>query len=401
MINNSKSLLENAARILSVSCGVLFVLFSFFYLYKIQGEILAEAQFVFSKGVTTYSVLIGAIVITAILTLLQFVVQLIAKIPTRWYSLSFFPSFLVLTILTDINRKIFDDFTFGTWTWLLPVLLVIYILIILGLKKMPDDSSDNEYINIYAYLWPNYLIMLVMCVITGSLQGAPDVYHYELRTERLIIEGNYKEALTVGKKSLSSSRRLTELRAFAMAKDGTLGESLFEYPQYYGSAGLLDVNDTLSHYRLSVQDICRTLGAYCGKSIKSTDEYLKIMIDRDTACSQPLGDYYLCTLLLKKDLDSFVSALPKYYHTNDTLPKVYSEALLVAPVHGLSDSLFAKIDTAIVIQHNEYNLMKRELKNPTERINKTRRKFGNTYWWYHDFSDNAHRNSINKTHITN
>ena len=54
---------------------------------------LAEAQFVFSKGVTTYSILIGAIVITLILSLIQLVVQLVAKIPTRWYSLSFFPSF--------------------------------------------------------------------------------------------------------------------------------------------------------------------------------------------------------------------------------------------------------------------------------------------------------------------
>lgn len=391
IINNSKSLLENAARILSVSCGVLFVLFSFFYLFKIQGEILAEAQFVFSKGVTTYSVPIGAVVITVILYLLQFVVQLIAKIPARWYSLSFFPSFLVLTILTDINRKVFDNFTFGAWTWLVPVLLVLYILIIIWLKKIPESNSEKEHGNIYAYLWPNYLIMLAMCIITGSRQGATDVYHYELRTERLILDGDYEEALTVGKKSLSASRRLTELRAYAMAKSGCLGESLFEYPQYYGSAGLLDINDTLSHYRLSVQEICRTLGAYCGKSIKTTDGYLKLMLDRDTANAQPLGDYYLCTLLLKKDLKSFASVLPKYYQINDSLPKAYSEAMLIVPEHACdSDSLYkTRIDTAIVSRFKEYKLLKNEYKNPTERINKTRRKFGNTYWWYYDYSAEA------------
>lgn len=385
MINNSKPLFENAARILSVSCGVLFVLFSFLYLYKIQGEMLAEAQFVFSKGVTTYSILIGAIVITLILSLLQFVVQLIAKIPTRWYSLSFFPSFLILTILTDINRKVFDDFTFGAWIWIVPVLLAVYILAIYWLKKIPESNSDKEHGNIYALLWPNYLIFLAMCVVTGSLQGAPDVYHYELRTERLILDGKYEEALTVGKKSLSSSRRLTELRAFAMAKNGQLGESLFEYPQYYGSAGLLDINDTLSHYRLSVQEICRSLGAYCGKSIKTTDEYLNLMIDNDTTSSQPLGDYYLCTLLLKKDLKTFASTLPEYYHNSDSLPKAYGEALLLLP--DSCGSLKAMADTTLISKYKKYNLLKSEYKNPIERINKARRNFGKTYWWYYDFSD--------------
>ena len=36
------------------------MLFSFCYLFFLQGEILAEAQFVYSKGITSYNILIGA-----------------------------------------------------------------------------------------------------------------------------------------------------------------------------------------------------------------------------------------------------------------------------------------------------------------------------------------------------
>ena len=79
------------------------------------------------------------------------------------------------------------------------------------------------------------------------------------------------------------------------------------------------------------------------------------------------------------------STLLKYYHNSDSLPKAYGEAVLLLP--DSCDSLRIMADTALISQYKEYNLLKSEYTNPTERINKARRKFGKTYWWYYDFSD--------------
>ena len=64
---------QKTAGPIRYSCGILFILFSFCYLFCLQGEILAEAQFVYSKGVTSYNILIGAIVISVVLQIIQWV----------------------------------------------------------------------------------------------------------------------------------------------------------------------------------------------------------------------------------------------------------------------------------------------------------------------------------------
>ena len=47
-----------------VVCAVLFVLFTFCYLYFYQADVIAAAQHVFSGGQTRYDRLIGAVLIT-------------------------------------------------------------------------------------------------------------------------------------------------------------------------------------------------------------------------------------------------------------------------------------------------------------------------------------------------
>ena len=79
-------------------------LFSLAYLILIQGELLSEAQFVFSRGLTRYSIVIGAVVIVAVMQLLQWVVSKFVTIPWRYYSLSYVPSLVLLSLLTSFNN---------------------------------------------------------------------------------------------------------------------------------------------------------------------------------------------------------------------------------------------------------------------------------------------------------
>ena len=133
------------------------MLFSFSYLYYLQGEILAEAQFVYSKGVTTYNLLLGAIIITLVLQLLQWVVRLLSRLPSRWHAFSYLPSMLLLAILTDVNPEAMLHFSLGAWLWIAPALLIAYILLVIIVRKVDADESDYP-LATKSQAYPNLII---------------------------------------------------------------------------------------------------------------------------------------------------------------------------------------------------------------------------------------------------
>lgn len=372
--------------------SVFFILFTFFYLYHIQGDLLAEAQFVFSKGVTTYHKLIGAVIITAVLYLMQWVVNLLTHVPNRWYAVTFFPSFLTLTVLTDINTDILDHFSFGNWTWLYPLLMVVFIILMVFLSNMHSENSDTSDATMATFLWPNYATMVAMIVISASIQGTDDVYHYELRTESYIMEGKYKEAAEVGANSLATSPRLTELRAFALSKEGHLADSLFTYPLDGVGKQLILIGDSMSHRRFSYQDICKDLGAMCGNNIHTGMGYLRVMMATDTLKrkeTQRINDYYLCSLLLDKKLYTFADSLMSMYIFSDSLtnkykdmPRAYREAAVLA-----QNNLVDYIDEEMEGRYNAYCKLRDSHTDATARRNYLRREFGKTYWWYYDYAE--------------
>lgn len=401
-MNRNYSHKQKTAGLIRYSCGLLFMLFSFCYLYFLQGEILAEAQYVYSGGATTYHLLIGAVIITAVLQIVQWIVSLALRLPSRFHALSYLPSMLMLAIITDMNEATMSNFSFGAWKWIAPLIIVIYVICVSVIKRIAinDEQSDS----FKTQLYPNYIILFVLILITGAIPQSTDVYHYELKTERLILEEDYEAATKVGEQSLRATPRLTQLRMYALSEQGQLAERLFEYPQHYGSKGLLDVTDTLSIYRFNTKRICAYLGAYCGKSVHSASRYYELVF-ADSLWNQHTIDYYLCSLLLDKKLKEFQQQLPHYYDLSDSipnaynqLPKAYREALLLIGNHADAlqgkfvignDTLATFTDTDMIQSFNAYNEMKADVADLTERINRTHRTFGKTYWWYFDYSNLA------------
>ena len=122
----------------------------------------------------------------------------------------------------------------------------------------------------------------------------------------------------------------------------------------------------------------------------------------DSIWNQHTADYYLCSLLLDKRLPEFLHQLPRYYNLGDSvpsaydrLPRAYREALLQMgkkpdALEGKivigADTLATLSDFDMVARFRDYNEFKASFKDETERINKTHREFGNTYWWYYDYS---------------
>lgn len=379
------------------------MVFSFCYLFFLQGEILAEAQFVYSKGVTSYNILNGAIICTVVFQIIQWVVALLSRVPSRCHALSYLPSMLMLAILTDVNREAIAHFSFGAWVWVAPCILAVYVFVVYLLRKMSDDSNVSTQ-SIKSQVYPNFIILFVLMLCVGAIPQSSDIYHYELKAERLIMEKDYEGAAKVGEKSLRTSARLTQLRMFALSKQGLLAERLFDYPQHDGSRGLLDIADTSSLERFTSRDICAHLGAYCGKNIYTAERYYQRVLS-DSIWNQHTVDYYLCSLLLDKNLKEFQRQLPRYYNLSDSivgaydsLPRAYREAMLqigkrTYALQGKivvdADTLAALTDYEMIDRFREYNEFKATYADETERINRTHREFGNTYWWYYDFSQKA------------
>lgn len=397
----NKSYNKDTVGVIRYACGLLFTLFAIAYLYFLQGDVIGQAQYIYSGGITTYSLLGGSIVIPLVLMVVQWLVSLVSMLPPRFHALSYIPSAYMLGVLSQV-----DEFALGHEeysTLILPsvIIVALYIMLCVVAHKVDSLLSDSES-DIKTFLYPNCIILLVCIIAIGSMSDTKDVAQYELKAERLILEKDYASASKVAEKSLRTSRFLTQLRMLALSQQNLLAECLFDYPQHYGSAGLLDIADTSRLHRVNANDICLHLGAFCGQSITNTSRYYDIMLS-DTLWNQHTADYYLCSLLLDKKLRTFHDKLPLYYNLSDTLPNAYDQLprsykealLLLSDEHYArqgkividGDSLATLSDTLYAYAYSDYLSMKVGISNHRERVNKTHREHGKTYWWYYDYSD--------------
>ena len=287
--NNSLSY-KRAARILTVACGLLFSIFSIVYLFVLQKDVVGALHYSLSQGKTHYSPLAGAIIITVVLLVFRWGINGLMGLKGPVRTLSYFPSCLLLGVLTDVDRTIFHGGNIeDKWFWLLPLLLLIYIGVVYTLRRV-FRSWLNQEGSILGLINSNLAILTLLCLMTVGIGNTNVNFHHELAVEQAIRNHHYEAARMIGAKSLETTRTLTVLRAYAMSLEGTMGEHLFEYPQYYGAEGLLFAPHSKETLRLN---------------------------------------YYMSALLLDKKLDKFVSAVDMYCFEQDTLPRYYREALVL------------------------------------------------------------------------
>ncbi len=381
----NSSIQHDTAGIIRYSCGILFLAFCFCYLAFLRGDVLAEIQFVLSNGLTHYSVLIGACIITAVLQIIQIVVSKLVSIPDKHHAITYVPSFIALAMLIGMDQNMDGQFVWGVWRWLLPLLIFIWLAMVFLLKAWyrEDRSSDRE--TIQAQMWPNYLMMLLMISACGFVSTTPAVSQYELKTERMLLQKDYEAAAAVGLNSLDANERLTQLRAYSLSKQNLLGDSLFTYPQYFGTKGLLLIHDEDTTRRFDMHKIELYLGAYAGQTIKTPLRFLEILALEDTVPTPQSQQYLLCYHLLDRNLHNFNDVLHHVY--GDTieaeLPRAYQEAVVMQ--HNYTpDSLPIYINKVYVEKFDAYKQMRDSITNKVEKKNYTRRMYGDTYWWYFD-----------------
>ena len=379
---------NSSTVVIRLMCAIVFLTFSFVWLYCFQADVLAAAQHVLSKGLTSYKPLVGALLITLVLQVLQLIVYALTRLRKRSHALTYLPSMLALAMITNINSDVESGYALGAW-WVVLLIIVVWVLLVLAARALQAVEPDAEPKGFFSRpMWINMLTMALLIIVVVAISNSNAVFHYRMRAESRLMSGDFEGALQMGDKSLESDADLQMIRMYALSRTGELGERLFAYPVSAHSEAMLPVEGKSKFVMYPTDSLYKFLGAR-PKGEMTTDRYLELMQRRDSLDDRHIADYQLCGLLLDKRIDDFVRLLRRYYTEGDTLvidrlPKHYREAM----------TLYTHLRSKpVVVYHN--NVMDEDWKNlqeleakypdPTERMGKVQEQYRGTYWYYYEY----------------
>ena len=373
---------RRTARIIAVASGLLFSAFSFTYLSVFQKDVMEALHYSLAQGKTVYAPWMSAVLITVVLLVLRWAVNALVGLKGPLKALSYFPSCLLLGVLTDVGHNVYHGGGISdTWGWMLPLCLVLYGVLGWLLARAARLWLNPEMPDIWV-VNSNFMTLLMLCFMTIGIGNTNVHFHHELQVEEALRKQDYGRALQVAEKTMDPSRNLTALRAYAMSRQGTMGEDLFRYPQLYGAAGLLMGTSDEKALRLNADSLSVYLGAKPALGEPALTFFRRI-------CEEESGnyttlDYYLSALLLEKKLDEFVRAFDELYTVRDSIPYYYRQALFLdSKMHpsAVTDS----VDVALEELWGKYLQKQQELSGQRGEANYMRREFGDTYWWYYQY----------------
>lgn len=364
---------KNGAVMPRMTCAVLFLIFTFLYLYDYQADILAVTQHVLSHGQTNYNRLVGALLITVVLWMVQVGVYVGTRLKGYTHALTYFPSLLLLGILTDITPNIGRESYIGHWWWLFPLLMVMYAGAVWLCKQFESLRDQTGGGNVLRHVWINLFTLTAFCLMTCAIGCNDYLLHYRMRMENEMRAARYDEALQVGVKETKTDSSLTLLRVWALSYKRQMGERLFE-------ASMLPNGRSVRLLILPETTLYRHLGAYV-KGCESPMDYLVKLhaIGRATPAAH---DWLLCAYLLEGNMDAFANALPRYYDLKKPLPKHYREALTLYTHTRKHPSIVYK-DPVLEADYEDYQALCRKTADAQCRYSVLRDSYGGTFWFYY------------------
>lgn len=388
---------NNSTIFLNTMCAIVFALFTWCYLYFFQADIMAVAQHTLSGGVTTYNRMVGSVLITAVLVILQLVVHGFAHLRNVFHPITYLPSVVVLAMITDIDSDIDRVQSLIWWCTALPIVIVVSLLVVFAVRLLQNKTlSAYENVTVHT-VWKALLMFVVMfCGICG-IANTDAVFHYRAKAECSLIDKDYAGALEVGRKSLESDSSLTMIRAYALACKGELGEKLFSYPVECSGNAIVPMpadsarlaDGTASAVRFQyypLKNFYARLGA-CPPGAMSALRYLHLLEKRGKATPM-VKDYVLAIHLIDRDIDGFAKEFLKYYGNPDSIgnamPRHYQEAM----------TLYSHQRTAPIVQYNnevletdyqDFQKLLREYPLESERKLNAFEAYYGSYWYYYEF----------------
>lgn len=372
---------KNGTIIMRVMCAIFFLTFTFLYLFDYQADILAVTQHVLAHGATHYDRTIGAVLLTAILWALQCVVYGLTGLSRRSHALTYLPSMLLLGVLTDITSDIDHEPYLGNWLWGYPLLMVAYAGLVWICRQLESLEQSAGETGIFSRLsWQNMLTMTIMGIAVCMLGNTDAIFHYRLRIEGDLANGDYASALKVGADETKTDSSLTMLRVWSLSENNLLGEKLFTYPLVGGADAMLPNGSSVKLMMADERYLYAHLGVVFREHLRPMN-YLK-MLHRSNRATKAAHDWLLCAYLLDCNLGQFARTLPKFYTVNDSLPKHYKEALILYN-HMTSHPAVIYHNSVEDADFDDYQDLQKKYTDKCERYTVLREKYGNTYWFYY------------------
>lgn len=292
-------LMRFESKFMRISCAIVFCVFTFYYLYFYQADILVLTQHLASNGQTHYVPWLGAILITLVLQLCQIGVNSLLKLSKRGYALTYFPSVLLLTILTVISSDVTTSITFGVWAWLAPLLLILYVVLVLYVRRYEPYEPEVRGVGfISQLLWINLGTMFAFFLFVGMFSNSDKHFHEKVKVEVLVHNHKYRNALRTIQQMQTVDFSTTMLTIYSVARIGHLSDSLYEY-RLVGGSNVLRPGKVHS---LLLPD------SVINKATKNSIHY------------------QLTGFLLDRNLPKFTRFVTKYYPVDSIRPRYYAEA---------------------------------------------------------------------------
>lgn len=365
-----------------VACALVFVSFTFIWLYFFQADILYVAQHELSEGQTRYDRLVGALLITLALVLVQQAVYHVIPLRRAAHSLVWFPSLLLLAVLSSVGDVDSKPFPFYTWLWLAPMLFMLWAAVVWMAGNVESYDRPAPVGLLSRRMWVNMLTMAAMIAGTAWCSNTDSVYHYRAHAEVAMLHGQYDEALRVGSRSHETDYHLMMVRMYALSKQGQLPERLFAYPVIPSSHGMLPTDDRTSLLIYPADSVFRHIGAIPSHRMEPMD-YVRAVIDQGKATAAA-ADYLLCGMLIDHDLNGFAAELPRHYAISDSLPRYYREALVLYR-HRTSDPVVKYTNPALEVDYQDFRKLMSDYPTASERRLKVAQKYADSYWYYFFF----------------
>lgn len=368
--------INQSEKYVRTMCAILFSVFCFLYLYFFQADLMALTQHVLSEGQTTYDKTPGAIIVTCVLMLLQVFFSRAMQLTSVFYALTYVPSFISLMALTGIRAN-GGSYDFGAWGYALPISLLLCIACIPFSRKRYKNIMLHQ-IKTSTKVLVNVSFFLLMFLLTCSLSDSSTKLHKQLKAERLLMSEDYDNAIETVRSYDRPDNVLTAIGAYALSQKGLLADKLFTLPLAAGAESLLPARNSMTMFPSN--RIFNYVGV-CTKQDMSTSKYIDYVYRKNLG-KKPFGDYYLCSLLMDKKLDKFVSCVTKYYNLKNPLPTHYREALLLY-THLRSNPKIIYQNSVMEADFQDFQSLEDKYKNTTERRNMLCDVYGNTYWFYY------------------
>lgn len=364
---------NNAVRIIM---AVLFALFVFLYIILFQNDLIAVMQETWSQGATHNNPIITAVIVTTLLLLLQTGLRNLFGIRGRWEAYSYLPSFMLLSLFTDVDTRTFHYHAQGKWILILLLAFVLAAVVPLMGRLLRQDHKTS-FANL---LWSNlavYAISAVLCM-TFTNHNAP--FHMELAAYRYADKGCADRVARIGRRSHETTLSLTALRNVALCREGRAGDELFTLPQPWGVEGLMAGRYTRYGTRYGAEVWNRFVGArpYGGEGV--LDFCTRLYRNDDNSFYRNL---YMAALLLDCRITEFSREFPPHVMGDTLAPRHYREAWILTR-HLFPDAGIDYQDPELEPLLNAFfALTLKSDVTPVVTANRCRLTFGNTYWNYY------------------